>query len=149
MAKREEGDFDESRKADWDARNIFPAYLEGINQEVNRIKMALGMRENSITEIPKIFNAYFLSLKCYYLNLRPFFKEDKKKKMDALFEAAWTNVNKLYVSVQELQEYPTWLEKDLENIQNILHEKRVRLGVVIPMGRGKDKTGIEGWEGVS
>lgn len=138
---------DESKKAEWDARQLFVKELQDINEASNRVKMALELREGGKEDIAKNFMLYYSLLRWYYRNMRPLFKEEDIKKLDSDMEEIKAAVNGVLVGMRENNEYPARLEKEMEGIQNIMHEKRWSKGLVVPIGLGRDETGIAGWEG--
>jgi hypothetical protein len=135
------------RKSEWDARQLFVKELQEINESANRVKAAIELREGTKGDIAGNYSVYLSLLRWYYRDLRPFFDEQEKAAMDIRMEELRHEVDSNLAGMKNTNVYPLGLEKKMEEFQNAMHEKRFRMGLVIPLGVGKDETGILGWEG--
>lgn len=139
-------DFDETRKAEWDARQIFAKDLQDVDRSANEFKMRLELRDGGPEEITSYFKMYFAFIRTLFRMMNPFFGDKDRKRLKNSVKAIQAKLDSNLVQSMKGEGFPSWMETEMEDIHNEINMKRFSRGLIVPMSMPKADSLTTGWE---
>jgi hypothetical protein len=138
--------FDETRKAEWDARQLFARDLQDIDRSANEFKMRLELRDGSPEEMVSHFKMYFAYIRTLFRMMNPFFNKADRERIKNVMNETQSKLDSGMVTSMKQDGFPSWLETQMEDLHNEANLKRFSRGLIVPMSMPKADSLTAGWD---